>query len=183
MLASPLATQKSRGSKRKRRSGAAPRAVPSQRREQRAERTAVADRDRRAGQRMLGTVGERPASPFGGLPVSEIAILAGGVAFVVGGIPVLSGHAPGPALIVGILVVALGVIEVTGREHFSGYRSHTTLLAAIPTVGLEVLLVATAGSRTTRGALLVVIVPVFGGLFYVLRRAFIAARQRRIARR
>jgi hypothetical protein len=115
--------------------------------------------------------------------VSEIAILAGGVAFVVGGIPVLSGHAPGPALIVGILVVALGVIEVTGREHFSGYRSHTTLLAAIPTVGLEVLLVATAGSRTTRGALLVVIVPVFGGLFYVLRRAFIAARQRRIARR
>jgi hypothetical protein len=179
-----LATQKSRGSKRKRRSRtAAPRGVPSQRREQRAERTAVADRDRRAGQRMLGTVGERPASPFAGLPVSEIAILAGGVAFVVGGIPVLSGHTPGPALIVGIIVVALGVIEVTGREHFSGYRSHTTLLAAIPTVGLEVLLVATAGSRTTRGALLGVIVPVFAGLFYVLRRAFIAARQRRIARR
>ena len=132
---------------------------------------------------MLGTVGERPASPFAGLPVSEIAILAGGVAFVVGGIPVLSGRTPGPALIVGIIVVALGVIEVTAREHFSGYRSHTTLLAAIPTVGLEVALVATAGSRTTRGALLVVIVPVFGGLFYVLRRAFIAARQRRIARR
>jgi hypothetical protein len=157
--------------------------VPSARREQRAERNAVTERDRRAGQRMLGTVGERPPSPFGGLPVSELAILAGGVAFVIGGIPVLSGHTPGPALIVGIIVVALGVIEVTGREHFSGYRSHTTLLAAIPTVGIEAALVASAGSRTTRGALLVVVVPVFAGLFYVLRRAFIAARQRRIARR
>jgi hypothetical protein len=131
---------------------------------------------------MLGTVGERPPSPFGGLPVSELAILAGGVAFVVGGIPVLSGRTPGPALIVGIIVVALGVIEVTGREHFSGYRSHTTLLAAIPTVGIEAALVAT-GSRSTRGALLVVVVPIFAGLFYVLRRVFMSARQRRIARR
>jgi hypothetical protein len=157
--------------------------VPSQRREQRAERGAIAERDRRAGQRMLGTVGERPASPFGGLPVSELLILAGGVAFVVGGIPLLSGQTPGPALLVGIIVVALGVIEVTAREHFSGYRSHTTLLAAIPTVGVEFALVSSIHSHATRGALLVVVVPVFGGLFFVLRRAFMAARQRRIARR
>lgn len=132
---------------------------------------------------MLGTVGERPPSPFAGLPVSEFLILAGGVAFVVGGIPVLSGQSPGPALLVGIIVVALGVIEVTGREHFSGYRSHTTLLAAIPTVGVEFALVSSVRSHATRGALLVVIVPVFAGLFFVLRRAFLSARQRRIARR
>jgi hypothetical protein len=157
--------------------------VPSQRREQRAERTATAERHRLAGQRMLGTVGERPPSPFGGLPVSELMILAGGVAFVVGGIPLLSGQSPGPALLVGIIVVGLGVIEVTAREHFSGYRSHTTLLAAIPTVAVEFALVSSVNGHATRGALLVVIVPVFGGLFYVLRRAFLSARQRRVARR
>jgi hypothetical protein len=84
---------------------------------------------------------------------------------------------------VGIIVVALGVIEVTAREHFSGYRSHTTLLAAIPTVALEFALVSSVNGRATRGALLVVVVPVFGGLFYVLRRAFMSARQRRVARR
>jgi hypothetical protein len=157
--------------------------VPSQRREQRAERASVVESNRRAGERMLGTVGERPPSPFGGLPVSELLILAGGIAFIVGGIPVLSGHTPSPALLVGIIVVALGVIEVTAREHFSGYRSHTTLLAAIPTVGVEFALVSSVHSHATRGALLAVIVPVFAGLFYVLRRAFMAARQRRVARR
>ena len=38
------------------------------------------------------------------------------------------------ALAVGVVVCTLGVLEVTAREHFSGYRSHATLLAAIPAV-------------------------------------------------
>ena len=46
-----------------------------------------------AGDRQLGIVGERPPSPFGGVPVSEIAIFAGLVAIVVwligGALPVL----------------------------------------------------------------------------------------------
>ncbi len=163
--------------------GSAPKAVRSERREQGAQRQAVSERDRRAGQRMLGTVGERPPSPFGGLPVSETAILIGGIAFVIGAVQLLTHNGVQPALYVGVAVVAVGVIEVTAREHFSGYRSHTTLLAGIPSVALEVLLVAIAGSRTTRQELLVVIVPVFGGLFWILRRSFMAARQRRVAKR
>ena len=31
--------------------------------------------ERRAGERVLGTVGERPESPFGGLPVAELLAL------------------------------------------------------------------------------------------------------------
>ena len=46
---------------------------------ERAERDGRARRsEQRRGQRQLGTEGERPASPFGGLPISELAILAGG---------------------------------------------------------------------------------------------------------
>jgi hypothetical protein len=127
---------------------------------------------------MLGTVGERPPSPFGGLPVSELLIIAGAAAVAVG----LIGGAT-PALIVGLIVVALGVIEFTAREHFSGYRSHTTLLAGIPTVAIEFGLISAVGSHTTRRLLLVLIVPVFGGLFFLLRRSFLIARQRRVARR
>ena len=134
--------------------------------------------ERRAGKRVLGTVGERPESPFGGLPVAELLILAGGVAVVLFFIE--GGKA---LLLVGLAVVALGVLEVTAREHFSGYRSHTTLLAGVPTVLLGIVLIVSIGSHTTRRTLLLVLVPVFGGLFWLLRRSFLIARQRRVARR
>ncbi len=121
--------------------------------------------------------GERPESPFGGLPVSELAIFAGLVGAVIGFI-----RGGGPALIVGLGVCALGVIEVTAREHFSGYRSHTALLAAIPAVALEAILVVLVGEPRQRALLLLAVVPVFAGLFWLLRRRFLAARQARIAR-
>lgn len=168
----------SQRSKRKRRARArTPPAVHAPRREERAERQLSAERERRAGQRTLGTVGERPEGFFGGVPVSELAILAGGISFVVG---VIQGG--GPALYVGLIVLALGVIEITAREHFSGYRSHTTLLAAIPAVALEAVLALTVGVGRSRAVLLLVVVPVFAGLFYLLRRRFMVARQARVAR-
>jgi hypothetical protein len=174
-----LAGQKSKRSSRKRRTHpTAPRAVPSTRREQRAERKVVADRDRRRGQRQLGREGERPPSPFGGLPISELAILAGFIAAAIG-----VARGGGPALIVGVVVCALGVIEVTTREHFSGYRSHTTLLAAMPAVGVEVGLVAAFGEPRQRGLLLLAVVPVYALGFWLLRRRFQTARQARMARR
>jgi hypothetical protein len=130
------------------------------------------------GQRMLGTVGERPPSPFGGLPVSEIAIFAGLVSAIIG----FTEGGANPALLVGVAVLAIGVIEVTAREHFSGFRSHTTLLAGIPAIGVGVAVIAIVGSKTTRQLLLFLVILVFAGLFYAFRRAFMVARQRRVAR-
>jgi hypothetical protein len=126
---------------------------------------------------MLGVHGERPPSPFGGLPVSEFAIFVGAIGVVVG---LLSG-APA-ALVVGIVVCTLGVGEVTAREHFSGFRSHAALLAAIPAVGSGVAMIALLGGSLRRGALLIVVVLVFGILFSLLRKRFRTARQARIAR-
>jgi len=123
-----------------------------------------------------GTVGERPPGPFGGLPISEFGILVGGIGLVAG---LLSGN--GVALTVGAVVCGLGVLEVTAREHFSGYRSHAALLAAFPAVGAEFGVALFVG-QSARRALLIVVVPVFAVCFWALRRWFVAARQARLAR-
>ena len=88
----------------------------------------------------------------------------------------------GAPLIVGLGLCALGVIEITAREHFSGFRSHTALLAAIPAVGLEAVLVVVFGEPKQRALLLLAVVPVFVLLFWLLRKRFLAARQARVAR-
>src|SRR5438270_13435046 len=125
-----VASSKSKRRSRKRRQpGAAPRAVQSQRREGVAERRVAAERQQQRSRSMLGSYGERPRSPFGDVPVSEIAIFAGIVGVIVG---VFTGSPS--ALAVGLVVCTLGVLEVTAREHFSGYRSHATLPAAAPAV-------------------------------------------------
>jgi len=183
MLRRTVAAQKTKRRSRKRRSTdrpppvAPPPVASSQQRSPRAGREPTATRSQPVDRGALGTVGERPASPFGGLPVSELAILAGAVGIVVGLI-----RGAGPALIVGLIVCALGVLEVTAREHFSGYRSHTTLLAAVPAVGVEAGLVSAFGEPRDRALLLLAAVPVFAIAFWLLRRRFQRARQARLAR-
>jgi hypothetical protein len=152
--------------------------VASTRRQVRSGRQVAAERERRRAQPTTGRVGERPEGPFGGLPISELAILAGLVGAVVG---FVSGG--GAALIVGLIVCALGVVEVTAREHFSGYRSHTVLLAAIPAIAVEAAIAVVFGEPRERALVLVAVVPVFGVLFWLLRRRFAVARQARVARR
>jgi len=125
----------------------------------------------------MGAYGERPPSPFGGLPISEIAIAIGAVGLIVG---IIQGG--GAALIAGVAVCTLGVVEITAREHFSGYRSHTILLAALPAVAAEVAFVAIVGEPNPRLLLLLVIVPVFSVTFWFLRKRFLIARQARVAR-
>jgi len=122
-------------------------------------------------------VGERPRGFFGGLPISELAILVGGIGLVIG----VLNHG-GPALTVGAVVCGLGVLEVTAREHFSGYRSHTALLAAFPALAAEVGWVALVGEPSNRALLLVLVVPVYALCFWLARRQFLIARQARVVR-
>ncbi|HEY1567266.1 MAG TPA: hypothetical protein VGF68_09620 [Solirubrobacteraceae bacterium] len=171
-----MAQRKPTKSRKRRSRDSAPRAVVSTRRDARAERQAQTAQEVKRGGRVLGREGERPEGPFGGLPISELAILLGLIAAVIGFIQ----HG-GPALIVGLIVCALGVIEITAREHFSGYRSHASLLAAIPSVAVEAGIVLTF-KPSQRALLVLVVVPIFGGLFWWLRRRFLVARQARVAR-
>jgi hypothetical protein len=108
---------------------------------------------------------ERPPAPWGNAPLAELVILAGIVSLAIG---VIGGHPT--AIGVGVALAGLGGLEVAIREHFAGYRSHTTMLAGVAfvfTTGLvfyvadQILAVALA-----IGAL------AFAITFFFTRRAF-----------
>ena len=168
---------KSRRARKRRNPERAPRAVASERRALQARRASEQVGHAPRATRTLGSEGERPRGLFGPVPVSEIAILAGAVAAVIGFVS----QATLP-LVTGLIILGLGTMEVVGREHFSGYRSHTALLAAIPAVGIEAGVVYAFGDPSKRLWLLAIIVPVFATLFVVLHRRFKVARQARVAR-
>ena len=71
---------------------------------------------------------------------------------------------------------SLGGLEVSIREHFAGFRSHTTLLAASAAVGSMILISVIAAGKGGLGLLALVVavgVLVFVLSFYALRQAFV----------
>lgn len=135
------------------------------------------------------TFGERPQAPWHPLPLSELLILAGAVAFVLAVSRLRHGPSSGgPLLLVGILAVSLGTIEVTWREHSGGYRSHTLLLALLPVIALHSVVVLgvtfiAAPSQFLNVGMFAVDIAVFVFLFRVLRTRFLDARARAASRR
>jgi hypothetical protein len=131
------------------------------------------------------TYGERPHALWHPLPISEVLIFAGTIAFVVA--LTRGGAASGvPLLLAGIGAVVLGTLEVTWREHRSGYRSHALLLALFPVVILHSAVILgisafTEPPRIVNLAMLVVDAAVYLFLFKLLRASFQTARARRVA--
>jgi hypothetical protein len=98
----------------------------------------------------------------------ELAILAGLVLIVAGF--VVSGARRGPLLGAGIALVSLAGLELAIREHFSGFRSHSVLLAAACAIAVDVPLYLFTG--LPQELLLALAVVVFGAVFWLLRVAF-----------
>jgi uncharacterized integral membrane protein len=108
---------------------------------------------------------ERPPAPWGSFPLAELTVLAGIVALVLG----IVSQDP-TAIGVGVVLAGLGGLEVSVREHFAGYRSHTTLLAG------TVFVLVTGGLFYLSGLILAVCLAAgavcFLAAFLALRRAF-----------
>ena len=108
---------------------------------------------------------ERPPAPWGSFPLAELTVLAGIVSLVIG----LVSRSP-TAIGVGVVLAGLGGLEVSAREHFAGYRSHTTLLAG------TVFVLVTGALFYLAGLVLVACLAAgavaFAASFYALRRAF-----------
>lgn len=122
------------------------------------------------------------------MPLSELLILAGAVAFVLAVARLRHGPSSGgPLLLAGIAAVALGTIEVTWREHSSGYRSHTLLLALLPVIVLHSVVVLgytfiAKPSQFLNIGMFAVDIAVFVLLFRLLRARFLDARARAASR-
>lgn len=122
---------------------------------------------------------DRPPGLFGNWPVSELIIVVGVIIFVVG-------FSQGPSnggesrIVAGIALCAIGVLEFTIREHVTGFRSHTVLLAGVPAVVIHgiTVLIAPKGSAF----LYVVLVPdmiSYALAFQVLRGVYKRAEAKR----
>lgn len=74
----------------------------------------------------------RPPAPWGSFPLVEVCILVGIILVVVG--LVIGAEQGALAIGVGIGLAALGGLELAIREHFAGFRSHSSLLAGVPAI-------------------------------------------------
>lgn len=115
--------------------------------------------------RRVAAPDDRPPAPWGSVPLAELVILGGIVALIVG---IVGQH---PRVIgVGVALAGLGGLEVAVREHFAGYRSHTTLLAGavfVLTVGALFYL-----ANQILAVALGVGAVAFAIVFFLARRAF-----------
>lgn len=112
---------------------------------------------------------ERPPPLWGAFPLTELLVLAGIVLMVWGFVS--SGGGANALLAVGLVVASLAGLELAVREHLTGFRSHTTLLAGVTAVVAIVVLWLGVGLGTL-GPLLIAGALVFAGCFYALRELF-----------
>jgi hypothetical protein len=83
-----------------------------------------------------------PAPPWGSFPLTELVILLGIVLLFAG---YFVDPPRGTVMLgTGLTLAALGGLELSVREHFAGYRSHTLLLAGAVGVATVAVLVIVA---------------------------------------
>ena len=138
-------------------------------------------RDRRDGTQRSRR--ERPQAPWHPLPLSELLILVGAIGTVIGLQKGVS-HGSTP-LLAGLAAVVVGTVEVTLREHLSGFRSHAVLLSLLAATVLHtaVVLIVAAFTHTPRAlnvGLLALDAAVFAAAFKLLRARFRDARRERV---
>src|SRR5919106_2217539 len=90
-------------------------------------RRAEGAQTRRSYGRGRPSIDDRPPAPWGSFPLSEIAVLVS-IVLIIGGLFV-GGDQGVVMFAAGLALGTLAGLEVSIREHFAGFRSHTSLLA------------------------------------------------------
>lgn len=115
---------------------------------------------------------DRPPAPWGSFPLVEIVVLIA-LVLLVGSFFVDSSRR-GPMLLGGLALGSLAGLELSIREHFGGFRSHSALLAgAVAAAAITLTYFVTKGG----GAGIAVVPVVVGGIvfmaaFWLFRQAF-----------
>jgi hypothetical protein len=116
---------------------------------------------------------ERPPAPWGSFPLTELVVL---LALILGVVGFLRLDTHSGKVMVGAAMVlgSLGGLEVSIREHFGGFKSHTSLLAASTAV-LSMIIISAIGGTSGLAVLGIVVgvgVLVFVLAFWGFRQAF-----------
>lgn len=109
-----------------------------------------------------------PPPVWGDFPLSQLVVLGGLILLAIG---VFTSNPT--RVLIGLGLGSLGGLELAVREHFSGYRSHTTLLAGI---GFAIMIGITGyWLRWAVWLCLLAAVAVFAIAAWLFRRRFIKA--------
>jgi hypothetical protein len=113
------------------------------------------------------SIDDRPPAPWGSFPLVELVVLLALILIVAGFI--IRGERGGTMIVGGFALGSLAGTELSVREHFGGFRSHTTLLAAVTGFLFGALAYVITKDRTVTPAVAIV---VFMGSFWFYRQAF-----------
>src|SRR5919107_2056134 len=83
--------------------------------------------------RFIAAGEQRPKAPWHPVPLVELCVLAGIVLIIVGFLD-FDDRNGRLLLVMGVVLSSLAGLDTAVRDHFSGFRSHTLLLAGVPTV-------------------------------------------------
>jgi hypothetical protein len=112
---------------------------------------------------------ERPPAPWGSFPLVELVVLVG-IVMLAAGFFFVGGERGRTLIVTGLALASLAGLELSIREHFGGYRSHSTLLAGV--VAIVALLICAYLVKLTVGVSLLVAAALGAGAFVLLARAF-----------
>src|SRR5215217_1695365 len=141
----------------------------------RAQGRAGPDAPRRRGGRPL--IEERPKPPWHPVPLVELSVLVGIVLLVLGAINLQSDRGK-LLLVLGMGLGSLGGLDTALREHLAGYRSHTTVIAALPAVTVAAVAYF---AGVPWPVVVIAAAAAFAGMFWWMRRVYMrrASRARR----
>lgn len=111
---------------------------------------------------------ERPQAPWGSFPLVEIVVAIALVLLIAGFF--VGGSRGSTMLVTGLVLGSLAGLELSIREHFAGYRSHSLILAGAVAIAVLLALVYLAG--LTPAISLAAAAAAFAAAFVVLARAF-----------
>ena len=114
---------------------------------------------------------ERPPAPWGSFPLTELVVL---LAIVLGALGFVLGGDRGRTMVVAAVALScLAGLELSIREHFAGFRSHSTLIAAAAAIASMIgLFYAMGAGGAPLGLLALVGLGVFGAAFWALKQVF-----------
>jgi hypothetical protein len=122
---------------------------------------------------------DRPKPPWHPVPLVELSVLVGIVLLILGALN-LSEDRGKLMLVLGMALGSLGGLDTALREHFAGYRSHTTIIASLPAVATAAALYF---ARAPWLAVIAAAALVLVGVFTLARRAFLRRAKRALRSR